>query len=193
MYDEIAKLYHLVYEDWDEAIAKQATALDRLFRDLIGPPPNALLDVSCGIGTQALGLAALDYRVTASDLSTRAVDRAKREATLRGLDIGFAAADMRNCAEVRGSGYDIVLSADNSIPHLPGAADVSGALAGFFRCLRPGGIVVVGIREYLPDEDRKSPQMWPYGFREHEGHRYFVFSNTGLAGRRIPRRHVLRS
>jgi len=40
----------------------------------VGPPPRSILDVSCGIGTQALGLAALRHAVTASDLSTMAVE-----------------------------------------------------------------------------------------------------------------------
>jgi SAM-dependent methyltransferase len=175
MYDEIANLYHLVYEDWDAAIDRQAAALDGLFRERIGPPPHSVLDVSCGIGTQALGLAARNYKVTASDLSHGAVARARREASQRGLEIEFSVADMRECAGTHSGEYDVVLSADNSIPHLPSQTEVTKALDGFYRCLRPGGIAVVGVRDYSPDEGRKSPQMCPYGFREHEGDRYFVF------------------
>jgi glycine/sarcosine N-methyltransferase len=77
MYDEIATLYHLVYPDWNAAIARQAAALDAIIREHVGPPPQSILDVSCGIGTQALGLAALGYAVTASDLSSAAVERAR--------------------------------------------------------------------------------------------------------------------
>jgi hypothetical protein len=32
MYDEIATLYHLVYPDWNAAIAQQASALDAVIR-----------------------------------------------------------------------------------------------------------------------------------------------------------------
>ena len=103
MYDEIATLYHLVYSDWNAAIAQQAAALDAIIREHVGPPPRSILDVSCGIGTQALGLAALGHAVTASDLSSAAVERAHREAAQRNLAIDFTVADMRQCAEVHGS------------------------------------------------------------------------------------------
>jgi 2-polyprenyl-3-methyl-5-hydroxy-6-metoxy-1,4-benzoquinol methylase len=80
MYDAIASLYHLVYPDWNAAIAQQSAALDAIIRQHVGPPPRSILDVSCGIGTQALGLAALGHTVTASDLSSGAVERARRDA-----------------------------------------------------------------------------------------------------------------
>jgi glycine/sarcosine N-methyltransferase len=182
MYNEIADVYHLVYENWEAAIQQQSTALDGLFRELMGPLPHSVLDVSCGIGTQALGLAALGYDVSASDLSEGAVDRARREAAQRRLHIDFAVADMRDCADVRPNRYDIVISADNSIPHLDGAGEIARAVAGFYRCLRPGGIAVAAIRDYRADEDRTSPQMWPYGFRTYDGHRYFVFQTRDWEG-----------
>jgi glycine/sarcosine N-methyltransferase len=182
MYDEIADVYHLVYEDWEAAIRWQSAALDGLIQELIGSPPQALLDVSCGIGTQALGLSARGYKVSASDLSLGAVARARREAAERGLDIEFAVADMRECAAVWSKRYDIVISADNSIPHLNGAKEIARALSGFYQCLRTGGIVVAGMRDYQRDEDRTSPQMRPYGFREDDGNRYFVFQTRDWHG-----------
>lgn len=175
MYDEITDLYHLVYKDWETAIEQQAAALDCVFVDLIGPPPHSLLDVSCGIGTQALGLANLKYNVTGSDLSARAVARARSEASCRGLDIQFCVADMREYAHSQIGAFDILLTADNSIPHLAGVPEVSRALRGFYERLRPGGVALVGIRDYEAEADRTSPQVLPYGFREHNGHRYFVF------------------
>lgn len=72
-------------------------------------PARRLLDVSCGIGTQSLGLAGLGYEVTASDLSAESVERAKREAEARELSISFSVADMRQAFERHGSGYDVVL------------------------------------------------------------------------------------
>src|SRR5215468_6533825 len=65
MYDEIAMLYHLIYRDWNAVIAQQAAALDAIIRQHVGPSPRSILDVSCGIGIQALGLAALGHAFTA--------------------------------------------------------------------------------------------------------------------------------
>ena len=48
------------------------------------------LDVSCGVGTQAIGLACKGFHVIASDLSERAIERTRREASARNLDISFS-------------------------------------------------------------------------------------------------------
>lgn len=181
MYDEIATLYHLVYRDWTAAIAQQAAALDAVIRQHVGPPPRSIVDVSCGIGTQTLGLAALGYAVTASDLSPAAVERARREAARRNLAIEFAVADMRRCAEVHGSGFDVVLTADNSIPHLLGDDAIREALGAFHQSLRPGGIALLGVRDYAT-EGRSSPQLVPYGFRSDGGDRYFVVQTRDWDG-----------
>src|SRR5262250_1837426 len=181
MYDEIAALYHLVYPDWNAAIAQQAAALDAIIRKHVGPPPRSILDVSCGIGTQALGLAALGHAVTASDLSSGAVERARREAGQRSLAIDFMVADMCRCAEVHGSGFDVVLSADNSIPHLLSDDAIREALGNFHRCIRPGGITILGVRDYLTEE-RSSPQLIPYGFRSDGDDRYFVVQTRDWDG-----------
>ena len=181
MYDEIATLYHLIYPDWNAAIARQAAALDAIIRTHVGPPPRSILDVSCGIGTQALGLAALGHAVTASDLSSGAVERARLEAARRNLAIDFKVADMRRCAEVHGSGFDVVLSADNSIPHLLSDDAIREALGNFYRCTRPGGITILGLRDYVTEE-RSSPRLVPYGFRSDGGDRYFVFQTRDWDG-----------
>ncbi|MBE9189477.1 class I SAM-dependent methyltransferase [Gloeocapsopsis crepidinum LEGE 06123] len=175
MYDDIASLYHLVYPNWNEAIAKQGTALNGVISNFVGAASQSILDVSCGIGTQAIGLATLGHNVTASDLSAAAVARAHKEALSRGLEMTFKVADMRQCAQTHGSGFDVVLSADNSLPHLPGEDEIRVALQGFYQCLRQDGVAIVSLREYLEDEDRSSPQMWSYGFRDDKSDRYFVF------------------
>ena len=87
--------------------------LDSVIREVWGSDASCVLDVSCGIGTQALGLARLGYRVTASDLSPEEVGRAKREAAARGLSIAFSVADMRQAFTHHAQEFDIVISCDN--------------------------------------------------------------------------------
>src|SRR5688572_33463799 len=85
-YDELAPLYHLIFPDWDASIARQGRDLAAV----VGarwPDHRTVLDVTCGIGTQAIGLAMNGFRVTASDLSERAVERGRTEADLRGQRI----------------------------------------------------------------------------------------------------------
>ena len=102
-YDELAVVYHLIFDDWDAAIARQAEGLQRLL-----PPPDQaglVLDGACGIGTQALGLAVRGYRLEGSDLSEAAVRRARREAAARGLSIPFRVDDLRTLARAPKGAY----------------------------------------------------------------------------------------
>lgn len=120
-----------------------------------------MLDCACGIGTQALGLAALGHRVTGTDLSPVAAARARREAGARGLATRFAAADMR-ALPFGDAAFEVVVCADNSLPHLLTAHDVLTALREMRRVLRPGGLVLVSTRPY--DETRRSkPRAAPPG------------------------------
>lgn len=183
MYDEISNLYHLIYPDWEAAVQKQGEALDRFLTEAQGRRALNVRDVSCGIGTQAIGLAARGHRVTASDISAASVARARREAARRGLDIAFEVADMRACATNSAAKFDVVLSADNSLPHLLEERDISTALKAFHDCLLPGGMVVLSIRDYASnEEDRMSPEYQVYGFRMEGADRYFVFQTRDWDG-----------
>ena len=94
-YDQLAPFYHLIFPDWEASIQRQSAALEGILRERWGDDRLTILDVACGIGTQALGLAASGHRVTASDISAEAVRRAEREARQRALSIRFSVADMR--------------------------------------------------------------------------------------------------
>ncbi|MDQ2587571.1 class I SAM-dependent methyltransferase [Saccharothrix yanglingensis] len=146
-YDGIAERYHLLYADWEASVARQAAALDGVLRRALGPGPKDVLDCACGIGTQAVGLAALGHRVVATDVSPAAAVRASREARNRDLGLPCAAADMR-ALPVRSGRFDAVVCADNSLPHLLTAEDVRAALASMRRVLVPGGLLVVTTRPY---------------------------------------------
>lgn len=123
-YDELADHYHLIYTDWDASIRRQGNALDAL----IGQDHAVVLDCSCGIGTQAIGLAMRGHHVAGTDLSPRAAARAAREAAYRNLTLPTAAADMRRLPFPDGR-FNTVVCADNSLPHLLTEQDVHAALA----------------------------------------------------------------
>ncbi|NEA43812.1 class I SAM-dependent methyltransferase [Streptomyces sp. SID11385] len=154
-YDELADDYHLIYSDWDASIRRQGGALDAL----IGKDRATVLDCSCGIGTQAIGLALRGHRVSGTDLSPRAAARAAREAALRNLSLRTAAADMRRLPFSDGR-FDTVVCADNSLPHLLTEQDVHAALAEMRRVLRPDGLLLVSTRHYddlLRDRPASTP------------------------------------
>ena len=146
-YDGLAEHYHLIFEDWEKSIERQANAIDRLIVPAGSATSQKILDCSCGIGTQALGLARRGHRVVASDLSPKAVARAKREAQKRGLEIEFQVADMTSLAEIADSDFDVVASLDNALPHLE-PEQVAAAVRAIGGKLKPGGLLVASIRDY---------------------------------------------
>lgn len=146
-YDRLAATYDLIYQDWNDAITRQGRALDRLIRSVCHGNPGRLLDVACGIGTQALGFAGLGYETVAADLSSLAAQRARDEALKRDVPLQVVGADMR-FLPFRDDSFDVVVCADNAIPHLLDSTDVVGAFQEMRRVLRPSGALVVTVRDY---------------------------------------------
>lgn len=174
-YDPMAPFYHLVHGDWDASISRQAAALDGIISARLGQGERyRLLDVTCGIGTQALGLAALGHDVTASDLSPASIERARAEAKTRGLDIDFHVADMCKVHEAHDSAFDVVYSADNAVTHLLSDALILAALKSFHHTLKPGGLCMVTMRDYDKVEKGGS-QLHPFGVRHHAGVNWAVY------------------
>ena len=146
-YDGLADEYHLLFADWDASVRRQGEILDRLIAGQLGPPPHQVLDCACGIGTQALGLAARGYQVHGTDISPAAVERAQREAARIGVPLTTAVADLRTLQAVEGT-FDVVLACDNAIPHLLTDDDLQLAALGMRAKLREDGLLVVSIRDY---------------------------------------------
>jgi SAM-dependent methyltransferase len=173
-YAGLTPLYHLIYPDWDASMQRQAAMPDSIIRETWGTDAHSVLDVSCGIGTQALGLAKLGYEVTASDLSPEEVERAKREAASRNLTVTFSTADMRESFTHHNRQFDVVISCDNSVPHLLTDDDIFTAFRQFYQCARPGGGCIVSVRDY-EKEDLSKQQIRPYGIREENGTRWLLW------------------
>ena len=61
-YDNLASQYDKLFLDWQATTQEQAVILDNLFRDNGFDKTAHILDCACGIGTQAIGLAAMGYQ-----------------------------------------------------------------------------------------------------------------------------------
>ena len=180
-YDRMAGLYHLIFHDWDESIATQAEQLAGVMRERWGTGIQTILDVSCGIGTQAIGLAKRGFAVTASDLSSAAVARARDEAQIRSVEIEFSVCDMRTAHSHHRRRFDVVISVDNSITHLLDSDQLLTALRQMYECTRPGGGCLLTVRDY-DREERGTNLVKPYGVREECGKRYVIFQVWDFVG-----------
>ncbi len=146
-YDRLAPEYHLMFADWRAEVLRQSALLAALLA-AEAPGATQVLDCACGIGTQAIGLARAGYRVTATDLSAGAVQRAREEAQRFGVQLHLATADFRRLEDALPGRFDAVVCLDNAIAHLQGDDELREACASMRGRLHPGGLLVVSIRDY---------------------------------------------
>lgn len=173
-YDQLAPRYHEIYADWRRSMARQAGQLDQIIGTHAERPRQTLLDASCGIGTQALGLAQLGYEVTGSDISPASVARVVREAKKCRVKAHFEVADMRKLWAAHKRQFDVVLSCDNSVPHLTSDKQILTAFRQMHKCTRPGGLCLITVRDY-DAEDKTEVQVKPYGVVGDRGKQTVLF------------------
>lgn len=147
-YDALAPDYHALFDDWWTSAQCHGRVIAALLAARGVVAPSTVLDCTCGIGTQALPLAAAGYRVTATDISPGAVARARAEAQQRRILVGLKVADVRTVHDVVAEPCDAVISCDNALSHLLTDADLTRALRSIRACLRDGGVFLASQRDY---------------------------------------------
>ena len=170
-YDSMAQQYDKLFLDWQGTTHEQGELLDRLFRENGFGPTAAVLDCSCGIGTQAIGLARLGYGVTASDISVGELEEAKARAADNGVTIRFERADFCALEAVFSERFDIVISMDNALPHMLTKSGLEAAVGSIVGRLAEGGMFVASIRDYDALLLEKPPYSPPYIHKTDKGQR----------------------
>jgi cyclopropane fatty-acyl-phospholipid synthase-like methyltransferase len=89
-----SSLYEKLYPNPVEEEARRL--IDPLEKTLNLSGWSEILDLGCGRGRYAISLGERGYKVTAVDLSEKAIRTARRKAVKKGLDIHFKVHDMRN-------------------------------------------------------------------------------------------------
>ena len=170
-YDSMAAQYDKLFLDWHATTREQAVILDRIFRSHGFDRSAALLDCACGIGTQAIGLGALGYAVTASDISRGELAEAAKRAEEYNVSIRFKQADFCALDRTFPENFDIVICMDNALPHMLSHAALERAVSSITGRLRDGGILVASIRDYDALLLQKPPYSPPYIHRTEKGQR----------------------
>jgi SAM-dependent methyltransferase len=125
---------------WDERYAAQeqvwSEGPNAMVESIVGAwPSGRALDLGAGEGRHALWLASLGWTVTAVDFSAVGIERGRRLAASRNLEVDWVTADATQWLPPEGASFDLVLVA---YLHLP--EDVVERAAGW---LAPGGALVV--------------------------------------------------
>ena len=170
-YDSMASQYDKLFQDWEATTREQAVILNALFEAYGFDRTANILDCACGIGTQAIGLAALGYNVTASDLSEGELAEAAERAEKNGVSIRFEQADFCSLSKCFSEQFDIVIAMDNALPHMLTGEDLEAAVKSITGQLREGGIFVASIRDYDSLLLTKPPYSPPYIHKTEKGKR----------------------
>ena len=170
-YDNLASQYDKLFLDWQGATREQAVILDKLFQNHGFERSARVLDCACGIGTQAIGLAALGYQVTASDISEGELAEAKARASKNDVKIRFEHADFCALSEVFSQRFDIVIAMDNALPHMRSKSALEAAVQSITNQIAEGGMFVASIRDYDALLRDKPPYSPPYIHQTDKGQR----------------------
>jgi thioredoxin reductase/SAM-dependent methyltransferase len=117
-----------------------------LVNEASGLVPGRALDVGAGEGGDALWLAGLGWRVTANDISRRALDRAHAEAERRGLHVECHQADANALNAFDTAAFDLVSAQYASIPRTPDGRGVRNLLDA----VAPGGTLLIVSHDLEP-------------------------------------------
>lgn len=110
----------------------------RLLLPLLPQGRSCVLDVGCGTGSLAVLLASAGHAVCGVDFSERMLQRARAKAEHRGVQVGLVLGDAGRLP-FRPASFDVVL-----VRHLLWAfEDPDEAVAGWVRCLRPQGSLLL--------------------------------------------------
>ena len=112
------------------------------------PAGGEVLDLACGVGRHAIGMARLGYRVTGVDFNPRYLELAAADAEAAGVSLTWRAGDMRALEFERA--FDGAYSYFTSFGYFDDD-DNERVLDGLARALRPGGRVLLEMmnRDWL--------------------------------------------
>ena len=130
-------------EDWNARYASRellwSAEPNRLFASEVeGLEPGRALDLACGEGRNAVWLAERGWRVTAVDFSDVALEKARRLAGSRGVEVEWVLADVLDFAPER-QAFDLVALLYLQLPH----EELGRAVGAAVDAVAPGGTILV--------------------------------------------------
>ena len=136
--------------DWDHRYGGErmwsGNANGTLVNESSDITPGRALDVGAGEGGDAVWLAEHGWRVTASDVSQRALDRVGTEAERRGLAVECQHTDANALDAYEAGAFDLVSAQYASIPRTPDGRGVRNLL----NAVAPGGTLLVVSHDLEP-------------------------------------------
>lgn len=139
-YEEISRYYDLIFPVGEEQV--------KFIKEAAGPEGSKVLDVACGAGGYSAVLAEAGYRMTAVDIDSAMVERAREKFEGRSLTVHTEQADMRELAGSVTGKFRCAFCIGNSIVHLGSTGDILTALKQMYGLLEESGTLVLQIINY---------------------------------------------
>ena len=105
----------------------------------------------------------------------------RKETEKRGLQVKYSVADMREAYAHHSKRFDLLVSCDNSVPHLLTDSDILKAFREFFCCLKHRGGCLITLRDY-ENECREGIQVKPYDVRVENGIKHIILQTWEFSG-----------
>lgn len=147
-YNNFADVYPYIFTDWNKTSEKHPIIIDTLIKKYESYKSQTLLDCTCGIGTQCLGLSKIGYEVFASDISDKELEIARSHSYKIGNKIEFKITDCRCLKSSWKRTFDVIISFDNALPHLLNKMDMKMAFSNIYNCLNDNGLFISSYRDY---------------------------------------------
>ena len=110
---------------------------------LTGFQGKNVLDLACGPGRHAVPLAQQGYSVTGIDGSNYLLEKAKRYAAEKAVDVEWVHQDMRNF--VRENSFELAMSLFTSFGYFERKEEDFLVIQNIFHTLKPGGICIMDV------------------------------------------------
>ncbi len=157
------------HAEWDERYAESDRVWSgqpngALIAEVAGMPPGRVLDVGCGEGADVIWLAQQGWTVTALDVSTVALARARDHASEAGVKVNFVLSGLLDAGLERGT-FDLVAALYPALRHTD-EHDTEGLLLDL---VAPGGTLLF-VHHALDHEHDHSGHGHGQGQNEHGDH-----------------------
>jgi glycine/sarcosine N-methyltransferase len=145
-FDDMGEDFDALFKDVNELIKLESETLKNILEN---HNITSILDCACGSGIQSIGLAEMNYKVCASDISPRLINILEKRSKDRRLEITTKVSDFRNLKEWSNNKFDSVICMGNSLPLVEGRKDISLALEKMIQLTKTNGLIIIGLHNYL--------------------------------------------